>query len=288
MTKLEIHWSFLSSVLRSFLTRINRALFIHKSNVRFKTILPSITFGVAFLLSGCTLPRYIEAAPQLSNPKPLSKSSSVAILFHPLFPGKPLDETVVDNAIGAFWNPEEARKIGFTQNYAETLTTQAPQIAMLATLPTNVRVGMTASGKSGGLNIASRIMVPVGKYIIANTSELLRSSTEKYLVCLDVPCMDQARASGAYDRYVAVNIQRFRVAEEQMNRLTLETEAQLEISTPHQPADSPETKVIRSVIKNRSITSEGGFHSDFLRVMNKIANEMSSDFADQLLRASNP
>lgn len=83
----------------------------------------------ALLLAGCAgLPRYTAATPRFTGASTHAPGGSVVILFEPIFPGKPLPETVVDNAVGAFWSPEEATQIGFTQHYGETLATRGPQL----------------------------------------------------------------------------------------------------------------------------------------------------------------
>lgn len=243
-----------------------------------------ILLAVFPFFAGCaSLPRYTAATPHLASQSAAAVSTSVAVLLEPVFPGKSLPETVVDNAIGAYWSPEEASQIGFTQNYGETLATRAPQLALLASLPPSIRPGFAASGQAGGFNISSRIMVPIGLFITSNTKQLLESTHQKALVCVDLACMEQARGTGSYDLYVVVRVKKLRVAEEQANTFTLEAEAQAEVSDARGATTS---QLIRATVKNRSITSEGFFHRDFLKVMNKIANEVSSDFALQLVAAS--
>jgi hypothetical protein len=246
----------------------------------------AVVAGFALLLTSCaSMPRYTAAEPRLAVQKPEISNSSVVVLFQPVFPGKPLSETIVDNAIGAMWNPAEASQIGFTQRYAETLANSGPQLAMIMAMPANVRPGFAASGQAGGFNISSRLMVPIGRFITENTNQLLQAGTPKFLVCSDVACMEQAHQSGNFDRYVTIRIRKLRVAEEKVNHLTLEAEAEAEVEV----ADARKTigtRSIRAFVQDRSITSEGFFHSDFLRVMNKIANEVSSNFAEQVLAAA--
>jgi len=236
------------------------------------------------LLAGCVnLPRYTAAEPRLVGELPSTSSLTMAVLFEPVFEGKPVSETVVDNALGAYWSPAEAGQIGFTQKYGETLADRGPQLAMLAAMPASTRAGFAASGQSGGFNISSRIMVPAGLFITRNTASLLGSATRKSVVCEDSACIDKARDALTYDRLAIVRIQKLRVAEERANHLTLEVVARVEVSD----AEGPRTaRIVRANISDRSIASEGLFHSDFLKAMNKMASELGSDFAAQVLAAA--
>jgi hypothetical protein len=235
------------------------------------------------IVAGCTnLPRYTTAEPRLSIELPAGSCTSIAVFVEPVFPGKPVVDTVVDNVVGAIWSPGEATQIGFTQKYGETLAIQAPQVAMLAGLPSSVRAGFVASGQGGGFNISSRIMIPIGLYIEQNTEKLLQRVSSESIVCRESACMEQARSSGAYARFAVVRLQKMLVAESSANRLTLELEAQVDATDSR---GRTSTRHVQASVRDRSITSEGLFHSDFLKVMNKTANEVSSEFALQVLAA---
>lgn len=244
-----------------------------------RAILVVLLAAFALTVTGCgSLPRYQEAQTKYSLSPPERTNLAIVIFLEPVFPGKPFDEVVCDNTIGAMWSPEESRKIGFTQNYSDTASKHAPLLALLATLPASLAVGLAASGQAGDFNISSRIMVPYGRFITSNLTELLAMASPDATVCLDQQCVRSKMQSGENSRLVAVQFTKLRVAENEANTLTLIVEGAATVVISGQPIFAP----ISHSIVNRSITSEGFFHSDFLRAMNKTANEMASSVAVQI------
>jgi hypothetical protein len=249
---------------------------------RHATLATVIAF-FSLALTGCgSLPRYQEVLPKYSLSLPDRSDLATVIFLEPVFPGKPFDEVVVDNSIGAIWSPEESRKIGFTQNYSDTTAKHAPQLALLAALPANLAVGLAASGQGGGFNISSRIMIPYGRLITSNLTELLSVASPDAVVCLDEKCVQSKILSKEKVRVIAVHFTKLRVAEDKANTMTLVVEGGASITINGQASRIP----IAQSIVDRSITSEGLFHSDFLRAMNKMANEIASSVAQQIYFAA--
>jgi hypothetical protein len=240
--------------------------------------LPIAVLACASLLTGCAVDKYQAAAPAFTGTAGARENGGVVVLLEPVFPGKPFSEIVCDNDVGVSWSPEESQHIGFTQRYARTLAKNGPQIAMLATLPTNQRIGMTASGDIAPLNIDSRMLVPFGRFISNNLKQALGADGQ---VCEDEECVRGAMQQRPKARVVSVHFTKFRVAEQQRNMLMLEVEG---VATARR-ADATATTVPIHNMVNRSITSEGLWHSDFLKAMNIIANESSSAVASQIRAA---
>lgn len=230
------------------------------------------------LVAGCAVDRYQPVAPSFAAAPAPRDATDVVVLLQPVFPGKPFSETVCDNAIGVSWSPEESRHIGFTQHYANSLAKNASQLSMLAALPANQRIGMSASGSLQPLNIDSRILVPFGRYIADNMKLAIGPNGQ---VCEDDECFRRAVQKRPDARFVSVQFTKFRVAEEQRNMLLLQVEGSATVSG----TGAAKTTVPIHHMLNRSITSEGMWHSDFLRAMNKIANESSSAVAEQIRTA---
>lgn len=63
-------------------------------------------------------------------------------------------------------------------------------------------------------------------------------------------------------------------------------DCRLTTPTPAGGGQAPRTQALPSRTVNRSIASEGMFHSDFLRAMNKMANELAADHAAKILAAA--
>ncbi|MFL6708199.1 MAG: hypothetical protein ACJ8HI_08330 [Massilia sp.] len=233
--------------------------------------------GLMFL-TGCAVDKYQAAVPAFQGTSGTGGGDELVVLLQPVFAGKPFSETVCDNTVGVSWSPEESHNIGFTQRYAKSISKNATQFAMLAALPANQRVGMSASGTAEPINIDSRIMVPVGRFITENLKLAIGSKGQ---VCEDEACFQKARQERPSARFVAVQFSKFRVAEAQRNTLLIEAEGTATVNAPH--AAQATVPIYNKL--NRSIAAEGLFHSDFLRVMNKIANESSANLVEQIRRA---
>ena len=230
------------------------------------------------LTAGCAVEKYQAASPSFKGTAGASNADEVVVLLQPVFAGKPFSEIVCDNTVGVTWSPAESRNIGFTQRYANSLAKNASQLTMLAALPANQRIGMSASGTLQPLNVDSRIHVPVGRYIAENLKLAIGANGQ---VCEDQECYRRAMRDRPAARFVSVQFTKFRVAEEQRNMLMIEAEGAATVSG----INIAKTNVpIRDVV-NRSITTEGLWHSDFLRAMNNIANESSSMVAEKILAA---
>jgi hypothetical protein len=229
----------------------------------------------ALSMTGCALDRYQAPAPHFTAAPDARAGGPVVVMLEPVFPGKPFSETVCDNAVGASWSPDESLHIGFTQHYASTLAKNAPQIAMLSTLPANQRIGMSASGGVQPLNVDSRILIPFGRFIRDNLVQAVGANGK---VCEDEQCASLATQTLPAARFVTVRFTKFRVLEGQRNMLTLEVDG----TASARRADGTTATVPIHNMLTRSITSEGLWHSDFLRAMNNIANESSSAVAAQI------
>ncbi|MBK9021556.1 MAG: hypothetical protein IPL72_16850 [Sulfuritalea sp.] len=237
--------------------------------------------------SGCmTLPRYKDAEPRYVGAAPTkSLNAPLVILLEPVIVGKRFDEVVCDNVVGAFWNPEEAKQIGFTQNYGEILPKILPLVALEASLGRNIGVGRVASGQSSldfdRIKIDSRIMVPFGTYISRNVEQALSVTSGDAKVCFDAACLEEQRRRFPAYKLATVRFTKLRVAEDNPNKLTLIAEGLVLIDEQGRRRDIP----VKYEIIDRSISSEGYTHASFLRVMDKTANELSSAIAEQLANA---
>lgn len=241
-------------------------------------ISPIALLACVLLIAGCAVDKYQPAAPQFAGTADARGDTDVVVLLEPVFPGKPFSGIVCDNDVGVSWSPDESRHIGFTQHYASTLARSGPQFAMLAALPANLRTGMSASGGMQPMNIDSRILVPFGHFIHDNLAQALGTKGQ---VCEDDECVRRAMQERPKARLVSVHFTKFRVAEQQRNMLMLEVEATAAVRR----ADATTVNVPIQNTVSRSITSEGMWHSDFLKAMNNIANENSSAVAAQIRAA---
>lgn len=239
---------------------------------------PIALLACVLLLAGCAVEKYQPASPHFAGTADAHGGTEVVVLLEPVFPGKPFSGIVCDNDVGVSWSPDESQHIGFTQHYASTLAKSGPQFAMLATLPANLRTGMSASGGMQPLNIDSRILVPFGRFIHDNLAQAIGTKGQ---VCEDDECVRRTMQERPKARLVSVHFTKFRVAEQERNMLMLEVEGTAAVRR----ADATTVNVPIQNTVNRSITSEGMWHSDFLKAMNNIANESSSAVAAQIRAA---
>lgn len=226
----------------------------------------------------CTVEKYQVATPSFDGTAGTNNADEVVVLLQPVFVGKPFSEIVCDNTLGFTLSPAESRTIGFAQRYDNSLAKNASQLTMLAALRANLRIGMSASGTLQTLNVDSRILVPVGRYI---TENLKLAIGAKGQVCEDQECFRLTMEKWPGARFISVEFKKFRVSEEQRNMLMIDADGAATVSGT---CIVKTTVPIRSVV-NRSITSEGLWHSDFLRAMNNIGNESSSLVAEKILAA---
>lgn len=240
--------------------------------------LPITVLTCVLLTTGCAVDKYQTAVPHFTGAISSHVDAEVIVLLEPVFQGKSFSEIVCDNTVGVLWSPDESQRIGFTQHYASTLIKNGPQFAMLAALPLNQRIGMSASGNIEQINIDSRILVPFGHFIKDNLVQAIGTNGQ---VCEDSECVRRAMQERPKARFVSVRFIKFRVAEQQRNMLMLEVEGTATVKR----TDSTTINVPIYNMINRSITSEGMWHSDFLKAMNNIANESSSAVTAQIYAA---
>lgn len=240
---------------------------------------------LSLFLSGCAVDHYKEIEATYGTSKVASSPNRSAVIFmEPVFVGKRFDEVTCDNIVGAVWNPEEAKKIGYTANIAEGMAKILPLLAFEATLPYNIGTGRVASGQSlaslDRIKVDGRILVPLGSYISRHVEHASSTLLGLSSVCYDSACVERHLLSHPKDVVATVRFTKFRVAEEKANRLTLIAEGAAIVG------DSSGGKreiPLKYEIIERSVSSGGGFSWDIVQTMAKMTNELSSSIAEQVV-----
>lgn len=232
-----------------------------------------VIFQVAtlLLLAGCAHYADLKVGQAKGSPGRIGKA--LIVEFEPVLPDKSFEETVWDNVSGAIWDPSESRKIGFSQDYQGSL--------FAVTLPPGVAQGMVASGSLPV--VKSRIMVPFGRVVSDHMVQLAAQASTQATICFTERCAALAKERTPGHRHVRVRFERLSVQERTTNRLTLEGQGRVIVEDPGQPLN---TAAFSRQLVDQSVTSEGGFHSDFVRAMNKIVNEFASQVVMDILVAS--
>jgi hypothetical protein len=89
----------------------------------------------------------------------------IHVAFEETLPSKPLSETVWDNAKGPFWDVEESKQIGFTQDYSKFMP-----VAASAGIIGGAVGGAIAGLAAGPELVNTRIVIPFGR-IFSKTFE---------------------------------------------------------------------------------------------------------------------
>ena len=251
------------------------------NSMRLLAMLSTLTL----FLGGCAVDHYKEIATTLGPLKIAPDPNRSAVIFmEPVFVGKRFDEVICDNIAGAVWNPEEAKKIGYTANIAEGMAKILPLMAFEATLPYNIGTGRVASGQSSLLldriKVDGRILVPLGSYISRHVEHVSARLLGPSAVCYDASCVEKHMQSHPKDIVATVRFTKFRVAEEKANRLTLIAEG---VALVKDPAGNKREEPLRYEIIERSVTSGGGMSSDIVQTMSNMTSELSSSIAEQIV-----
>lgn len=223
----------------------------------------------AIVAAGCALPRYADVQVGGANTAAETVRTSLVVEFAPVLPGKPFNETVWDNVSGPIWSPTESQRIGFTQNYEGAV--------LAAALPPTIARGMVASGSLP--IVRSRIMMPLGRLVVGSLHQIGSNVT----ICFAPDCSTKAKAEDPQRKLVRVRFQNFWVSESSPNHLTVEGVGNVSIEEAGRPM---KTVPLTRKLAEQSITSEGYFHSDFIRAMNKIGNRFAADIVGDILSAA--
>jgi hypothetical protein len=251
-----------------------------------KTInLLAMLLVLTLFLDGCAVDHYKEIGVAYGDSKIAPSPNRSAVIFmEPVFVGKRFDEVTCDNIVGVVWNPEEAKKIGYTANIAEGMAKILPLMALEATLPYNIGTGRVASGQSpislNQIKVDGRILVPLGSYIARHVEHASSNLLGRSSVCYDSTCVERHLQSHPTDVVATVRFTKFRVAEEKANRLTLVAEG---TSIVNDPSGSRHEIPLKYEIIERSVTSQGGFSGDIVQTMAKMTSELSFSIAEQVV-----
>jgi hypothetical protein len=217
-----------------------------------------------FMLSGmvltaCTLPRRKDLDPSSFNRQvSVMPVQNLTIIFEEVVPGRPFKETVWDNVSGPFWDVEEAKQIGFTQNYKPQFFAIPPVL-----LPVAAQSGMNL--------IDTRILIPFGNVLSAMFDSAARKSFATSRICFDETCVNRPIASDL----LKIKIDKFLVWESPLNHLNLYTKGK--------STRAVSGKIIKEYEFEKSMLSQkvGGILTTHSRVMDEM-NRLSNQFAEEL------
>jgi hypothetical protein len=219
---------------------------------------------MAALLASCTLSRrkdlditYFDR--QLSVPA----VQNLTIHFEESVPGKPFKETVWDNISGPFWDVEESKQIGFTQNYKPQFFAIPPIL-------------LPAAAQSGVPLIDTRILVLFGNVLSTMFDSAARKNLPAFRICFDYSCVNKSTTSDI----LKIKIENFLVWESPLNHLNLYVKGRSgHVLNGKTHKEYPFEK---SMLLQR-LGSVLSTHNRFMVEMNRLSNQFAEELTAEIL-----
>lgn len=226
-----------------------------------------------FSTSGCTtwarrMP--LEVTPY-NQQLPLPGFEEIQVVLEETLLKKPLNETVWDNSTCAFWDVEESKQIGFTQDYSKFMP-----VAATAGVLGGAIGGAVASLSAGPSLVNTRIVIPFGNIFSQTLESAIAANSKKFFVCYSLNCKNPIVAQDL----LRVKIDEFYAWEGPLNHINLVVKG-------------------KSVyLKNGSIVKQYSFekellaqklgtimstHATFMREMNRVSNVLAQEVTADIM-----
>jgi hypothetical protein len=182
-----------------------------------------------------------------------------------------LNETVWDNATGPFWDVEESKQIGFTQDYSKFVPVAATAGVFGGAIGGAV-VGVTL----GPELVNTRIVIPFGNAFSNIFDSAVQKNFTASKICFDDMCVNKLSPSNI----LKIKIDNFLVWEAPLNHLNLYTKGK--------STHMFNGEIIKEYNFEKSMLSQklGGMlstHSKFLNEMNRLINQFSEELTVEIL-----
>ena len=228
---------------------------------------------LSFSISACTTWERrtpLEVTPygqQLS----LTGFDDIHVVFEETLPNKPLSETVWDNAKGPFWDVEESKQIGFTQDYSKFIS-----VAASAGIIGGAVGGVVAGLAAGPELVNTRILIPFGSIFSKTFESAIAANSKKYSACYSPNCDTQENAQNL----LKVKINQFYVWEGPLNHLNLVVKGRSEYSK--------DGSVVKKYAFEKSMLSQKlgtmmSTHASFMKEMNRISSKLAQDVSTDVM-----
>lgn len=201
----------------------------------------------------------------------LTDIDDISIVFEEAIPGKPLNETVWDNAAGPFWDVEESKQIGFTQDYSKFLP-----VAASAGLLGGAIGGAVAGGVAGPDLVNTRIVIPFGNIFSKTFESAISKNIKKYSICYRPSCSSQATGSNSLN----IKIDGFYVWEGPLNHLNLVVKGKSKYS---RNGDVIKEYAFEKSMLSQKLGTMMSTHASFMREMNRISNILAQSISTDVM-----
>ncbi len=230
-------------------------------------------FLIGLLTVSCSLPRR-----QLIDMPPYDKTVSVPaiknlrVIFDEVIPGKPLNETVWDNASGPFWDVEESKQIGFTQDYTSFIP-----VAATAGLIGGAIGGAVAGAAAGPDLVKTKIFIPFGNVFSRTFQAAMPKNMNDYSICFNSICASRQSPNG---NELRITVEKFFVWEGPLNHLNLYVKGKSQFK-----GDGTEAQgyAFEKAMVSQKLGSMMSTHSSFLKEMNRLTHLFAAELTTEII-----
>lgn len=234
-------------------------------------------FFLALSVTSCSTwsrrkPIEIEACSQQFA---LAGLEELSLVFEEVIPGKPLNETVWDNANGPFWDIEESKQIGFTQDYSEFIP-----VAASAGVIGGALGGAIAGATAGPDLVKTRIVIPFGNVFSTTLESAIQNNVGSYSACCQPKCHHLSTAKNV----LKIRISEFYVWEGPLNHLNLVVKGNAVVSRNGNVSKEYE---FEKAMLSEKLGTMMSTHASFLREMNRLTNKLALNVSTEILNNIN-
>jgi hypothetical protein len=201
----------------------------------------------------------------------LTDLEDINIIFEEVIPGKPLNETVWDNAIGPFWDIKESEQIGFTQDYSKFMP-----VAASAGVIGGAIGGAVAGVAAGPKLVKTRIVIPFGNIFSKTFESAIKNNIKNYSVCYTPSCAAQSSVQDL----LRIKINNFYVWEGPLNHLNLVVQGK---STYSKSGNVIKDYEFEKSILSHKLGTMMSTHNSFMKEMNRISNSFAQEITTDII-----
>ncbi len=203
---------------------------------------------------------------------PLENVDNINIVFEEVLPGKPLNETVWDNKSGPFWDIQESKQIGFTQDYKKFV----PVVVSAGVLGGAIG-GAVVGAAAGPTLVDTRIVVPFGNIFSGTFESAIKNNFKQYSICFNPSCKSQAPSQNE----LKIKVEKFYVWEGPLNHLNLYAQGE---SRYTRAGDSTKGHRFETSMLSQKLGTVMSTHKSFMKEMNRISNLFAQEITTDIIR----
>jgi hypothetical protein len=201
----------------------------------------------------------------------LASLEKTNIIFEEALPGKQLNETVWDNKSGPFWDIQESKQIGFTQDYKKFVP-----VAVSAGLLGGAIGGAVVGAAAGPTLVDTRIVIPFGNIFSGTFESAMKNSLKDYSICFNPSCKSQSPSQNE----LKIKVEKFYVWEGPVNHLNLYVKGESRYRRTEN--EIKEYRFEKSLLSQK-LGTVMSTHRSFLKEMNRISNSFAQEIITDII-----